>query len=30
MSIQKNSVVSLHYEMYDADNNLLDKTQEPI
>ena len=30
MSIQKNSVVSLHYEMYDADNNLLDKTHDPI
>lgn len=30
MSIQKNSVVTLHYEMYDADNNLLDKTVEPI
>ena len=26
----KNSVVSLHYEMYDADNQLLVKTEEPI
>jgi len=25
MSIVKNSVVSLHYEMYDANNQLLDK-----
>ena len=30
MAIEKNSVVSLHYEMYDADNQLLDKTEEPI
>ncbi len=30
MMIKKNSVVSLHYEMYDADNRLLDKTEEPI
>ncbi|MDO4696280.1 MAG: peptidylprolyl isomerase [Neisseria sp.] len=30
MSIKKNSVVTLHYEMYDADNQLLDKTEEPI
>ena len=30
MQIAKNSVVTLHYEMYDADNNLLDKTEEPI
>ena len=30
MNIKKNSVVTLHYEMYDADNNLLDKTTEPI
>ncbi len=30
MQIAKNSVVSLHYEMYDANNNLLDKTDEPI
>lgn len=30
MKIQKNSVVSLHYEMYDSDNKLLDKTVEPI
>lgn len=30
MKIQKNTVVTLHYEMFDADNNLLDKTVEPI
>lgn len=30
MAIAKNSVVSLHYEMYGADNQLLDKTEEPI
>lgn len=30
MQIAKNSVVSLHYEMYDSNNNLLDKTDEPI
>lgn len=30
MSIQKNSVVTLHYEMFDADGKLLDKTAEPI
>ena len=30
MSIQKNSVVTLHYEMFDADNQLIDKTEEPI
>lgn len=30
MAIAKNSVVSLHYEMYDANNQLLDKTEEPI
>lgn len=30
MSIVKNSVVSLHYEMYDANNQLLDKTEEQI
>jgi len=30
MQIAKDTVVSLHYEMYDADNNLLDKTDEPI
>lgn len=30
MQIAKNSVVSLNYEMYDADNNLLDQTDEPI
>ncbi|KES14412.1 hypothetical protein GASC598I20_001330, partial [Gilliamella apicola SCGC AB-598-I20] len=30
MKIAKNSVVSLDYEMYDADNQLIDKTEEPI
>lgn len=30
MQISKNTVVTLHYEMFDADNNLLDKTEEPI
>ncbi|WP_274571021.1 peptidylprolyl isomerase [Neisseria leonii] len=30
MSIQKNSVVTLHYEMFDADGRLIDKTEEPI
>lgn len=30
MQIAKNSVVTLDYEMLDADNNLLDKSEEPI
>jgi FKBP-type peptidyl-prolyl cis-trans isomerase SlyD len=30
MPIAINTVVTLHYEMFDADNNLLDKTEEPI
>ena len=30
MAIAKNSAVSLHYEMFDTDNQLLDKTEEPI
>lgn len=30
MAIAKNSVVTLHYEMFDANNQLLDKTEEPI
>lgn len=30
MNIDKNSVVTLHYEMYDANNQLIDKTEEPI
>ena len=30
MSIAKNSVVTLHYEMYDANDQLIDKTEEPI
>lgn len=28
MNIEKNSVVTLHYEMFDADNQLIDKTEE--
>ena len=30
MQIVKDTVVSLHYEMYDGDNQLVDKTEEPI
>lgn len=30
MPIQKNDVVSLQYEMFDANNQLLDKTEEDI
>ncbi|WP_293764060.1 peptidylprolyl isomerase [uncultured Aquitalea sp.] len=30
MQIAKDTVVTLHYEMFDADNKLLDKTEEPI
>lgn len=30
MSIKKNAVVTLHYEMYDVNNQLLDQTVEPI
>ena len=30
MNIDKNSVVTLHYEMYDANDQLIDKTEEPI
>ncbi len=30
MSIQKNSAVSLQYEMYDADNQLIDQSTNPI
>ena len=30
MNIDKNSVVTLHYEMYDANEQLIDKTEEPI
>lgn len=30
MQIAKNTIVTIHYEMFDADNNLLDKTEEPI
>ena len=28
--IDKNTVVTLHYEMYDANNQLIDQTDEPI
>lgn len=28
--IKKNSVVTLHYEMFDENNELIDKTSEPI
>ncbi|OAM29290.1 MULTISPECIES: peptidylprolyl isomerase [Eikenella] len=30
MNIEKNSVVTLHYEMFDANNQLIDQTEEPI
>lgn len=30
MQIAKDTVVTLHYEMLDVDNTLLDKTEEPI
>ncbi|WP_410498640.1 FKBP-type peptidyl-prolyl cis-trans isomerase [Chitinibacter sp. S2-10] len=30
MQIAKNSVVTLTYEMYDAEGNQIDKTEEPI
>jgi FKBP-type peptidyl-prolyl cis-trans isomerase SlyD len=30
MQIAKNTVVTLNYEMYDTENTLLDKTEEPI
>ncbi|MDO4640398.1 MAG: peptidylprolyl isomerase [Neisseria sp.] len=30
MSIVKDTVVTLHYEMFDANDQLLDKTEEPI
>ncbi|WP_137938991.1 peptidylprolyl isomerase [Chitinivorax sp. B] len=30
MQITKDTVVSLHYEMYDSENQLVDKTEEPI
>ena len=30
MNIEKNTVVTLHYEMFDANNQLIDKTEEPI
>lgn len=30
MAIQKNTVVTLHYEMFDEHNQLIDKTVEPI
>ena len=30
MPIAKNSVVTLHYEMFDANDQLIDKTEQPI
>ena len=30
MGIAKNSVVTLNYEMFDANNQLIDKTEQPI
>lgn len=30
MAITKNSVVTLHYEMFDANDQLIDKTEQPI
>lgn len=30
MMIKKNTVVTLHYEMYDENDELIDKTSEPI
>ncbi len=30
MSITKNSVVTIHYKMYDMEGKLLDQTEEPI
>ena len=30
MNIEKNTVVTLHYEMYDANGQLIDRTDEPI
>lgn len=30
MSITKNSVVTMHYKMFDAEGKLLDQTEEPI
>ena len=30
MSIKKNSVVTLHYEMFTAEDQLIDKTEQPI
>ncbi|GAA5786009.1 peptidylprolyl isomerase [Chitiniphilus shinanonensis] len=30
MQIAKDTVVTLHYEMFDAEGNSLDKTEEPI
>ncbi len=30
MSIKKNSVVTLHYEMFNAEDQLIDKTEQPI
>lgn len=30
MKIEKNTVVTLHYQMFDANNQLIDQTEEPI
>ncbi|MDO5639505.1 MAG: peptidylprolyl isomerase [Neisseria sp.] len=30
MAIAKNSVVTLHYEMFDANDQLIDQTEQPI
>lgn len=30
MNIEKNTVVTLHYEMFDANDQLIDQTEEPI
>ena len=30
MNIAKDTVVTLHYEMFDANDQLIDKTEEPI
>ncbi|MCS4534463.1 FKBP-type peptidyl-prolyl cis-trans isomerase [Neisseria montereyensis] len=30
MAIQKNSVVTLHYKMFDANEQLIDETEQPI
>lgn len=30
MNIEKNTVVTLHYQMFDANDQLIDQTEEPI